>query len=542
MTRYALAGLAVVTGVILLFFASFGTQRSSTLAPMVTAEIATDPRASTGSTPDRAPATPPSHDTAVQDAPASAAAKGGDVSVLQAQVKDSAQTVASLQQQLDQTRQDLVELQQKKKEPASPNRTPEADAAHRPISGDGSSAALSPSQTSPTPAATTSGGQPPANDPSRAVTPAQAADTAQSSQMASAAPATPPQPATSDITVLFTPPVPPPAPPVVPDATPTAAPSTPADAVANPPTPPALPPNNPPPTTAVGNGPAAPPPAPVAAAPVSVPPPPPDQERPKPVEAAKPLAASQTAHDTRAAEVKAAEARTEPRPNEAHASQAADDHGATVSSSESDQVTATPKRPRRRPAPPPAPAQAAPLSPPPQIAQLPEPPHVPAMPDPSSRASTAPMVAGLTPPLSAPQVSPPAPQPPPPQPPPQRYASASAPVRRISAVDRLAEARTAVVEWRVEDARRDLQAAQLQLVFHPTDAGPESPRSSQAAGPVGQALAALGYGDRGRAIVAIDQALGTLDPSRIPRGVGGSPVSDTVDSVQRRSPTPTPRP
>jgi hypothetical protein len=133
--------------------------------------------------------------------------------------------------------------------------------------------------------------------------------------------------------------------------------------------------------------------------------------------------------------------------------------------------------------------------------------------------------------------------PPPPAPPPPRVASASTgQVHRIPAIERLADARAAVIEWRVEDARRYLQAAQLQLVFHPVQPGEESPRSSQAAGPVGQALAALGYGDRGRALVAIDQAMGTLDPSRLARVGGGPQPGDQVDAGARRVSQPPPRP
>ncbi|MBN8875335.1 MAG: hypothetical protein J0H67_21055 [Rhodospirillales bacterium] len=82
---------------------------------------------------------------------------------------------------------------------------------------------------------------------------------------------------------------------------------------------------------------------------------------------------------------------------------------------------------------------------------------------------------------------------------------------RIPTRERLADARLAVQEGRIEDARRYLQAAQVQLVFQPTHANDVPPRASFAAGPVGQALTALGYGDRGRALVAIDQALGVIN-------------------------------
>ena len=87
----------------------------------------------------------------------------------------------------------------------------------------------------------------------------------------------------------------------------------------------------------------------------------------------------------------------------------------------------------------------------------------------------------------------------------------------------LADARAAVVEGRIEDARRSLQAAQVQLVFQPVGPGEDTPRASQAAGPVAQALSALGYGDRGRALVAIDQAIGALEPSRGPQQFGALP-------------------
>jgi hypothetical protein len=82
---------------------------------------------------------------------------------------------------------------------------------------------------------------------------------------------------------------------------------------------------------------------------------------------------------------------------------------------------------------------------------------------------------------------------------------------RIPTIERLQDARAAVVEGRIEDARRFLQAAQVQLVFRPAGPGEEAPRASQAAGPVAQALMALGYDDRGRALIAIDQAAGVLD-------------------------------
>ncbi|OJW19043.1 MAG: hypothetical protein BGO51_27075 [Rhodospirillales bacterium 69-11] len=108
---------------------------------------------------------------------------------------------------------------------------------------------------------------------------------------------------------------------------------------------------------------------------------------------------------------------------------------------------------------------------------------------------------------------------------------------RIPTEERLADARLAVLEGRVEDARRFLQAAQVQLVFQPVDPNDSPPPASLASGPVGQALVALGYGDRGRALVAIDQAIGVLN------GLGrlGSAPGQQADAGRGPLPLPTPR-
>lgn len=133
---------------------------------------------------------------------------------------------------------------------------------------------------------------------------------------------------------------------------------------------------------------------------------------------------------------------------------------------------------------------------------------------PASRTSP-PLPAALPPPLPAPRAGP----------------------HRIPTEERLADARLAVLEGRVEDARRFLQAAQVQLVFQPADPGDAPPPASLASGPVGQALAALGYGDRGRALVAIDQAIGVLN------GLGrlGSTPGQQADAGRSPLPLPTPR-
>ncbi|MDR3538701.1 MAG: hypothetical protein P4L71_19555 [Acetobacteraceae bacterium] len=114
---------------------------------------------------------------------------------------------------------------------------------------------------------------------------------------------------------------------------------------------------------------------------------------------------------------------------------------------------------------------------------------------------------------------------------------------RIPASERLADARNAVVEGRIDDARRFLQAAQVQLVFRPVQVGEvDPPRVSQAAGPVAQALSALGYGDRGRALVAIDQAIGALDTGRATQQFGALPQPGGGGDFDGRGlPPPVPR-
>ena len=97
---------------------------------------------------------------------------------------------------------------------------------------------------------------------------------------------------------------------------------------------------------------------------------------------------------------------------------------------------------------------------------------------------------------------------------------------RVPTTERLADARAAVIEGRLEDARRFLQAAQVQLVFRAVGPGGDQPRVSQATGPISQALLALSTGDRGRAIIAIDQAAGALDPNAQARQFGSLPPLD----------------
>jgi hypothetical protein len=105
---------------------------------------------------------------------------------------------------------------------------------------------------------------------------------------------------------------------------------------------------------------------------------------------------------------------------------------------------------------------------------------------------------------------------------------------RVPAIDRLTDARAAVVAGRTDDASRFLQAAQLLLVFRAEDPGGPVPRASQAAAPVGRALAALGDGDRDRALAAIDQAIGVLGtPPPVPRQFGSLPPVLERDAALR---------
>jgi hypothetical protein len=73
----------------------------------------------------------------------------------------------------------------------------------------------------------------------------------------------------------------------------------------------------------------------------------------------------------------------------------------------------------------------------------------------------------------------------------------------------LAAARAALASGRVEDARRLLQEAQLQLVFRPLDAGGEDqPSAAKRAADVAHALEAMGANDLALGRRYIDAALG----------------------------------
>ena len=86
----------------------------------------------------------------------------------------------------------------------------------------------------------------------------------------------------------------------------------------------------------------------------------------------------------------------------------------------------------------------------------------------------------------------------------------AAPVVRAPspALRRLIAARAALASGRVDETRRFLQEAQLQLVFRPVgSAGDDSPAASRAASDVARALDALSANDMAQSRTYIDRAV-----------------------------------
>jgi hypothetical protein len=92
---------------------------------------------------------------------------------------------------------------------------------------------------------------------------------------------------------------------------------------------------------------------------------------------------------------------------------------------------------------------------------------------------------------------------------------------------KLAAARTALVSGRIEDARRLLQEAQLQLVFRPVNAaGDDQPAARNGAADVAHALDALSANDVSLSRRYVDLAVNDLS------GSGASPVAQESPAVQ----------
>ena len=101
---------------------------------------------------------------------------------------------------------------------------------------------------------------------------------------------------------------------------------------------------------------------------------------------------------------------------------------------------------------------------------------------------------------------------------------------------RLEMAREALQAGQIEDARRYLEQAQLQLVFRPvTPAGDDAPSVSHVAGDVGAALSMLGAGNTSAALAYVDHALADARPGGQPPPppgygyggpYGGAPVTE----------------
>jgi hypothetical protein len=105
--------------------------------------------------------------------------------------------------------------------------------------------------------------------------------------------------------------------------------------------------------------------------------------------------------------------------------------------------------------------------------------------------------------------------------PPEQNLQSAPPAK--SAQERLSGARMALVVGRIDDARRLLEQAQVQLAFHPPEGGAIPSTGSVAAGDVAEALSMLNAGDIQDALQYIDLAMGQR----------GGPVQTMSDAERR---------
>ncbi|HEX3573023.1 MAG TPA: hypothetical protein VHU42_00360 [Rhodopila sp.] len=167
-----------------------------------------------------------------------------------------------------------------------------------------------------------------------------------------------------------------------------------------------------------------------------------------------------------------------------------------------------------------APSRSEPFRSPPvkAIAQRPPPPPpLPQQPRPSAEdtQSVLARLRQLTPAPTLPADTPPAP------------AQEIRPRAPSPSLPRLAAARTALINGQIEDARRLLQEAQLQLVFRPVDAPGDEPQAAgKGASDVAHALDALSANDVALSRRYVDVAVADIS---------GAAVSPQMQETERRA-------